>query len=502
MALGQLTEAGLLFCRGVPPQSAYLFKHALVQDAAYGTLLRARRHELHARVAALLRDRFPDLVERQPELLAHHLTGAGDTERAVDQWLKAGQFAAMRSAHAEAIAHFDRGLALLSSLAETIQRDRREIELQLAKGPSLLAARGFQSPEALATYERARSLCEKSGDAEHLFAALWNLWLTTGIRDIDAARPLSNRLLILTERTSDTALRLEAHHSALRTDFCIGQLTPARGHCEEGQRLYDFEQHRALAHLYGGHDPGVCAWQHGGLIEWLLGYPDEALASLREAVQLAERLHHPFSISHALHFDAVLRLFRREPERAIQRAEDAAALVAEQRVAPILDSNILRAAALLAQDATEPAIASLRAGLAGRQAWVLAHQYQMALAVEVFHRAGDFEAAWGALAEAQAAGKAERWWEAEIQRLKGALLLAQGDAEETEHCFEQAIRIAQHQQAKSLELRAATSLARLWGEQGRRAEARERLAPIYDWFTEGFDTADLKDAAALLVQLA
>jgi class 3 adenylate cyclase len=501
-SLAQLTEAGLLFCRGVPPQSSYLFKHALVQDAAYGTLLRSRRRELHARVAAVLEKRFADLVERQPELLAHHLTGAGATAPAIDQWLKAGQFAAVRSAHTEAISHFDRGLALLASLAETTQRDRQEIELQLAKGPSLLAAKGFQSPEAVATYERARSLCEKCGDAEHLFAALWNLWLTTGIRDIDAARPLSNRLLLLTEQTTNTALRLEAHHCALRTDFCVGELEPAREHCDEGRRLYDFEQHRGLAHLYGGHDPGVCARQHGGLIEWLLGYPDKAVESLREAVLLAERLHHPFSISHALHFDAVLRLFRREPDQAFQRADDAAVLAAEQRVSPILDSNILRAAALLAQDATEPATASVRAGLAARQGWVLAHQYQMTLAAEVLHRAGDLDGAWAALTEAEAAGKAERWWEPEIHRLKGLLLLSRGNLIESEACFERAMRIAQRQGAKSLELRAAVSLARLCGEQGRRRKAQELLAPVYGWFTEGFDTADLKEAAALLDSLA
>ena len=501
-SLSQLTEAGLLFCRGVPPQSSYLFKHALVQDAAYGTLLRTRRQELHERVAAVLEERFPDVVERQPELLAHHLTGAGATARAIAQWLNAGQFAAMRSAHTEAISHFDRGLALLASLGDTTQRDRQEIELQLAKGPSLLAAKGFHSPEALATYERARSLCDECGDAEHLFAALWNLWLTTGVREIDAARPLSNRLLTLTERTTDTALRLEAHHCALRTDFCVGELEPARVHCEEGRRLYDFEQHRGLAHLYGGHDPGVCACQHGGLIEWLLGYPDKAVVSLREAVQLAERLHHPFSISHALHFDAVLRLFRGEPEKALGRADDAAALAVEQRIAPILDSNILRAAALLAQNVTAPATASVRAGLAARQSWVLGHQYQMTLASEVLYRAGDFDAAWAALAEAEAAGKAERWWEAEIHRLKGVLLLSRRNLGEGEAFFRRSIRIAQRQGARSLELRAAANLARLWGEQGRRHEAHDLLAPVYGWFTEGFETADLRDAKALLDSVA
>jgi len=273
VALGQLTDAGLLFCRGVPPQSSYLFKHALVQDAAYSTLLRGRRQELHARVAAALEEHFADLVERQPELLAHHLTAAGNTERAVEQWLKAGQLAASRSAHFEAIAHFGRGLSLLGSLPETEKRDQHEIALQLATGLSSLTAKGLGSPEAAVAYTRARDLCEKTNDADRLFVALWNLWLNTAMRDIDAARPLSNQLLILTKTEDDSALRLQAHHSAWFTRFYAGEPAPAHGHCAEGSRLYDFERHRSHAFLYGGHDPGGCAHLNGAWLEWLLGYP-------------------------------------------------------------------------------------------------------------------------------------------------------------------------------------------------------------------------------------
>ena len=308
--LAQLTEAGLLFCRGTPPHASYLFKHALVQDAAYGTLLRARRQELHARVATVLEDDFADVVERQPELLAHHLTGAGATDRAMAQWLKAGQFAAARSAHLEAIGHFDRGFALLASLPETPDRDRCEIDLLLAKGPSLLTAKGFNSPEAAAAYERATQLCETAGTKGQLFIALWNLWLTTSVRNIEAGRPLSKRLLLLTDdRQDDRALRLEAHHSAWFTHFCAGEPAVARDHCNEGRRLYDFEQHHSLAFSYGGHDPGVCARQWGALVEWLLGYPDTAVVSAREGFHLAERLHHPLTLEHALFNEAVLAFF-------------------------------------------------------------------------------------------------------------------------------------------------------------------------------------------------
>ena len=502
-ALDQLGDAGLLFCRGVAPHATYLFKHALVQDAAYSTLLRGRRQELHARVAAALEEDFADLVERQPELLAHHLTAAGDSERAVERWLMAGRHAAARSAHYEAIGHCDRGIALLRSLPETPDRDRQEIELELTRGPSLLTAKGFNSPEAVEAYERARGLCDKCGDADNLFVALWNLWLTTSIRNVDAARPLSSQLLILSERQEDSALRLEAHHSAWFTRFGAGEPAPAREHCDEGRRLYDFDRHHSLGLLYGGHDPGVCAYQHGALLDWLLGYPDKAVASIREAVSLAKRLRHPLSLSHALIYGSVLHLFRREPDIAFQRVSDAEALAAEQRIARVLDTNVLRGAALLANDELELATASIRAGLAGRKAWQLAHQYQLTLVAEVLARGGDYDGALAALAEAEAAihAGAERWWEAEIHRRKGVILLSRNLVGESEASFERSLAIARRQQAKSPELRATRDLARLWGEQGRRAEARELLAPVYGWFSEGFDTTDLKEAAALLDEL-
>jgi class 3 adenylate cyclase/predicted ATPase len=505
-ALARLTEAGLLFCRGAPPHSSYLFKHALVQDAAYGTLLRTRRQELHARVAAALEQDFGDVVERQPELLAHHLTGAAATERAIDQWLKAGRHAAGRSAHVEAIGHCDRGLALLASLPKTPDRDRREIALQLVRGPSLLTTKGFNSPEAAATFERATVLCETSGDKGQLFIALWNLWLTRGIRNIEAARTLSKRLLLLTDQQDDSALRLEAHHSAWYTHFCAGEPAVARGHCDEGRRLYNFEQHRSLAFSYGGHDPGVCARQWGALVEWLLGYPDKAVTSVRDGIHLAERLHHPLTLEHALFNEAVLHLFRRESDIAYRCADDAASLAADQRLTLLWDPDILRGSALLERGAADEAIASIRAGLAAREAveWALGRHYQMTLASEVLQHAGDHDGALAALAVAERVISTigERWWEPEIHRRRGLLLLSERRLPESQASFETSIRIARAQQAKSLELRAATSLARLWGERGRRAEAQQLLAPVYSWFTEGFDTADLKEAKTLLDALA
>jgi predicted ATPase len=454
----------------------------------------------------VLQQHFADLVERQPELLAHHLTAAGDTERAVDQWLKAGQHAAERSTHLEAIGHFDRGLTTLTALPEGPARDRREIELQLARGLSLLTTKGFTSVEAAEAYARARDLCEKSGDADHLFVALWNVWMTTASRDTNAARPLSDKLLIMTRNDRETGHRLEAHHSAWFTHFYSGEPSSARRHCDEGRRLYDIDRHRSLAFSFGGHDAGLCASNHGALSEWLLGYPDQALATINDAVRLAQFLAHPLSLDHTFLYDSIIHLFRGEPDLAVVRAHDAEELAGEQRLALLINTDVLRGGALLAQGLVEDAAASVRQGLATRDftGWHLYQPYQLALVSEVLGRASDPDGAAGALAKARNAMEAgnERWWQSEIYRLTGVLLLSQGKIAKCESCFQQAIRIARQQEAKSLELRAATSLARLWGEQGRRTEARELLAPVCGWFTEGFDTVDLKEAKALLDQLA
>ena len=297
-ALSRLTEAGLVFCRGVAPNSSYLFKHALVQDAAYGTLLRTRRQELHARVAAVLEADFSDLVERQPELLAHHLTGAAQTERAVAQWLIAGQFAAARLAPLEAIRHFDHGLFLLGSLPEGAARDAQEVELQLARGLSLFFTEGFISEAAARSYTRARELAERRNDDRQLIVAIYGQWQgIAGAGDVAAGRSLSKKLLALTAAaTTDSGLRLQAHHTAWATCLNGGEPAPGREHCAAGRRFYDIEAHRSHRLLFGGHDPGVCARMVSGHIEWVLGFPDTALAAAREATDLAEQLHHPLSL--------------------------------------------------------------------------------------------------------------------------------------------------------------------------------------------------------------
>jgi hypothetical protein len=499
--LDRLAEAGLLFCRGVAPQSSYLFKHALVQDAAYGTLLRIRRQELHARVAAALENRFADLVERQPELLAHHLTAAGETERAVDQWLKAGQYGAQRSAHHEAMRHFERGLSILAALPGGLARDKCEIELQLARGLSLFTAEGFRSARAAQAYARARQLAEGQGDAHQLFVAVYGLWQSAdGTGNALDCRRLSNRLLQLTRDSADDGLRLQAHHAAWPTCLRSGEPMAAREHCDEGRRLYDPERHRSHRLLYGGHDPGVCAGNIGAAVYWMLGYPDKGLAIGSEALATAERIAHPLSLQMGLVYSVRLHLNRGEPELALQRLGAVEALVAEQRLGLFEEPQILRGAALSTQGALNEAVACLREGLARRAGDL----YAIACLAEALARRGEHAAALAAVREGRKAQKemGRYWLDAELHRLEGIALAGLNRLEEAQSALQEALRIARKQQAKAYELRAATSLARLWGEQGRRAEARDLLAPVYGWFTEGFDTADLKEAKALLAELA
>jgi predicted ATPase len=500
-ALGQLNDAGLLFCRGLPPASSYLFKHALVQDAAYGTLLRRRRQQLHGDIAAVLDKEFADLVERQPELLAHHLTGAGDTERAVAQWLKAGQHAAAQSAHVEAIAHLERGLALLGSLPDTAERDSPEIELQLALGMSSIRAKGMISVAVREAYSRAGELAEKHGDERRLFQALYGVYQhNVGSGRILAALPLAERLLsVTTHEDTDPGLRLQAHH-ALWTALLIGG-QPARclEHGEIGRRRYDPERYRSHRDLYGGHDAGVCAWMMGSHAEWLLGHPDTALTNSNSGVTLAKRISHAPSLIFALSYAASLHVHRREPELILARLTAAEAVAAEQRLSVFISPQLLRGMALFLLGQLRDAIVYLREGLPpGRTGGIRSLGFSI-LAVALAQQGDHAEGLAGlreALKSVEASG--EGWWNPELHRSCGLVLQSQNKLPESEVAFKQALQLARQQQARSWELRAATSLARLWGEQGRRTEARELLAPVYGWFTEGFDTPDLKEAKALL----
>jgi tetratricopeptide (TPR) repeat protein len=448
-----------------------------------------------------LETRFADRAESQPELLAHHLTAAGDTERAAHQWLKAGRHAGWRSAYLEAIAHLERGLGLLHSLPESPNRDGCEIDLQLALAGCLLTAKGAIA--AKPPYMRAFDLAQSSSSPQQRFDALYGVWQSTNMSgDSAGASPLSARLLSMTEQEGDEGLRLQALHSAWATLAFAGDPAKTREHTDAGRLLYDPEKHASHRFVYGSHDPGACALLLGAWAEWLLGYPEKALASSADSVSLAERIAHPFTLGLALTFGAVLHLNRREPERALSLAEAAKALAAEQRLSLPFEPGMVHGAALVGQSAAEEAIARIREGVT--KSTGPGRPYGLAFLAEGLAGRGDRAAALAALQEGLELTRAtgEHGWDAELHRLAGTVLLAENKLGEGEASLRQAIRIAQAQQAKSLELRAARDLARLWGEQGRRTEACDLVAPVYSWFTEGFDTADLKEAKALLDQLA
>jgi predicted ATPase len=510
--LQQLVEAEFLYQRGLPPQATYLFKHALIQDTAYQSLLRSTRQRHHQRIAQVLETQFPETAATQPELLAHHYTEAGCPALAVTYWQKAGQRAVERSAYAEAISHFSKGLEMLKTLPDTPAHLQQELDLQIVLGPALIVTQGPASPGVDLFYARTQELCQQVGETPQLFPVLWGLWRFYSNRgEYQRARMLGERLLSLAQQVHDTALLLEAHHALWPTLSSTGEFAAARAHLEQGRALYGPQQHRSHALLYGGHDPGVCCLSHAAWSLWILGYPDQALQSMREALTLAYELAHPYSLAVALRFATALHQSRRKQQAVRERAAALMALATEQGFAQELArAIILRGWALASQEQGTEGTAQMHQGLAAYRATGTERQqpYYLALLAEAYGSIGQATEGLSLLAEALATvdRTGEHEWGAELHRLQGELLLAQvGErqkGQEAETCFHQALDVARHHQAKSWELRAAISLSRLWQRQSKPAEAHALLAPIYGWFTEDFDTADLQEAKALLDELA
>jgi len=507
--LHQLVEAEFLYQQGLPPQATYLFKHALIQEAAYQSLLRSTRQQYHQHIAQVLEARFPDICEMQPELLAHHSTEAGLHEQAIGYWQKAGQRAIERSANLEAIGHLTTGLEVLKTLPDTPERTQQELVLQMALSTALVSTRGLSAPEAEHAYVRARELCQQVGDAPHLFSVLWGL-CATHIQQgkLRIAHELGEQCLTLAQRLQDSALLLEAHTILGACLYWIGELAPARAHLEQGIALYDPDQHRSHAFQYG-FEPGVHCRFFMAHTLLLLGYPDQALQRSHEALTMAKELAHPQSLALALYAAAVVHHSRREWHLIKERAEAEVALSTEQGLPLWLPWGIIFGGRVLAEQGQgEEGIAQMRQAVTAFEAIQsrLLRPYCLALLAEAHGKVRQTEAGLAVLAEALTVAheNGERQYEAELYRLKGELLLKQDvpDEPEAESCLRQAVDVARQQQAKSLELRAAVSLSRLWQQQGKRVEARALLAPIYGWFTEGFDTKDLQEAKALLEELA
>ena len=507
--LHQLVAAEFLYQRGVPPQATYTFKHALIQDVAYQSLLRSTRQQYHQRIAQVLEAQFPETVATQPELVAQHYTAAGCTEQAMPYWQRAGQHASDRSAHLEAISHLTTGIELLKTLPETPERTQQALTLHIALGAALQMAKGQAAPEVEHAYTQARALCQQVGETPELVPVLFGLWRFYVVRpQLHTARELGETLLRLAQRADDPALAVIAHYALGATWFCLGALPAARQHLEEAIARYTPDQRRAPVFRMG-QDPGVACRVYAALTLWLLGYPEQALARLHEALALAHELSHPYSLAFARCWAAYVSQFRRDVPAVHEQAEAAVALATEQGF-PLWAAmgTILRGWALAMQGQGEEGMAQVRQGIAAYRATgaALLVPYFCTLLAEVSAHLGHPEDGLQALAEAHTLveQQEERWWEAEICRLRGVLLLRQPGTPqaEAEAWLQRALDVARRQEAKSLELRAAMSLSRLWQQQGKQAEAHALLAPIYGWFTEGFDTADLQEAKVLLEALA
>jgi class 3 adenylate cyclase/predicted ATPase len=503
--LSRLVEAEIVYQRGLPPQSTYIFKHALIQDAAYQSLLKSTRQQYHQRIGQVLEEQFSETAQAQPELVAQHYTEAGLIEQSIAYWYKAGQRAIERSAHVEAIAHLRQGLALLQTLPETPDRLQREVDLLIALGASLLATKGQAAPEVEQTYLRARQLCEHLDDPHQRFPIWRGLSTYYLVRaELQTAHELDEQLLTLAQHVQDSALLSVAHRALGATLLYLGETALAHTHFTQGLALYDPQQHRTSAFLYG-QDTGVSYRSYTAWTLWFLGYPDQGLARSHDAVTLAQQIDHSFSLCVALVFAAMFHAFRREVRAAQERAEAVISLSKEQEFPQWMASgSMLRGWALAHQGQAKEGIAQLTQGLTAWRAMgaKIPRSYYLALLAEAHGTMGQPEAGLTALAEALTLVDTTggRWYAPELYRLKGALLLQQSldNQAEAEACFHHALDISRNQQAKSFELRAATSLAQLWDQQGKRQEAYDLLAPVYGWFTEGFDTADLQDAKALL----
>jgi class 3 adenylate cyclase/predicted ATPase len=506
--LHQLVEAEFLYQQGLPPQATYRFKHALIQEAAYQSLLKSTRQQYHQQIAQVFETRFPAVVETQPELVAHHYTAAGLAEQAVPYWQRAGQQASDRSAYLEAVSHCTTGIALLQTLPETPARTQQSLTLYIALGAALLMTKGQSAPEVAQAYTQARALCQQVGETPELVPVLYGLWRFYVLRpQLPTACELAETLLHLAHRPDDPALAVIAHYALGTTWLWRGALPAAHQHLEDGIARYTPDQHR-LPVFRMGHDPGLACRAFAAWTLWVLGYPAQALACLHESLVLAHELSHPFSLAFARCRAAFVFQVCRDVPAVLEQAEAAVALATAQGFSQWTPwGTSMRGWALAMQGQGEAGMAQVRQGITAYRATgaALHVPYFCTVLADVCDHLGYPTDGLQALAEAQTLveQQEERWWEAEVCRLRGVLLLRQtGTSQaEAETWLQRALDVARRQEAKSLELRAAMSLARLWQQQGKRTEAYELLVPIYGWFTEGFDTADLQEAKALLAEL-
>jgi class 3 adenylate cyclase/predicted ATPase len=515
-ALDRLILAGLLFRQGLPPHANYLFKHALVQDAAYGTLLREPRRALHARIADTLESQFAEIAETRPELLARHCREAGLIEKATGLWGKAGRRSLERSALVEAVVQLSRALDQIVALPATPERRREQIKLQVALITPLVHVKGYASPETKAATERARLLIEQAEalgeppeDPLLLFSVLYGFWVANYVAfNGDVVRELAAQFLAVAEKQAATVPLMIGHRLMGQSLLFTGDVAQGRAQYDQAIALYDPAEHRPLATRFG-QDVGVAIRCYRSFALWLLGYPDAALRDIERALKDAREIGHAATLMYTIGHAQFAYIFFGNYATANGLADELVALADRKsaslwRAFGIGNQGLLLALTGKATDAVQRMESGLAAWRStGSTLWMPLYLPHLARA---HAELGQYQDAWRCISDAMTAVETtkERWCEADVHRIAGdiALRAREPDAAKAEAHFERALAIARAQQAKSWELRASMSMARLWRDQGKRDEARNLLASAYGWFTEGLDTLDLKQAEVLLDELA
>lgn len=501
--LMKLVEAELLSDQRDGPSPVFRFKHALIQDAAYQSLVRNSRQHYHRKIADTLKEQFAEVAETEPEVLAHHYANSDRREAAIPYLRAAAEKSMRRSANPEAIAHLAKAKDLLGLLPEGPERLQEELQLQLAIGTPLIATRGFASPEVGEVYGRARQICELAGLAPQLYPVNWGLWVFyTACAKHREAQKLAERCKAMGESENNADLRMLAHHAVGVTLSTLAQHEDALRELESAIALHDPERHAPLAFAYG-QDSGVVCRSQAAFSLWFVGYPDKANKMNEEAVALAERLKHPYSLAAALDYSAWVDQLRGDSEAAQRHAEQAIAISAQHDfVFWLLTGMILRGWALANRGQVDEGLPLMVQALEGyRQTGAgILQPYYKALLAEVYARVGKETESFRLLDEAEAAVKVndERWWEPELYRQRGELMLrrlssADSPLGDAEAYFQNALCVASAQGAKSLQLRAATSLGRLWMKQGKASEAKRIVGEARAGFTEGFELPDLQE---------
>ena len=509
-ALQQLTDSGLAFRRGEPPEATYTFKHALIQDAAYDSLLNTRRQALHAKIAQVLEAQFPKSIDTEPELLAHHLTAAGQNAPAVRCWQRAGALAFKRLAHKEAISHFRQGMALIGTLPASAERDGLELDLRTPLGTASLALNGWQAPEVWTSLHPALALAKSLGRHEAMATIYWGLWvyvLTQG--RIDEALGWVDAMLAAADSSGNADLFIMGHRAACVTHFYRGAFAQSVEHGDAVLAVYDDDRHRHLADLVNT-DPKTAVGNFTASAVWMLGHPDRAVRVAEARDVHARRRAHPFDLGYALTWGGEVWELRGESKPLLARVDEAERLGRAHHLPFISEvlAQLMKGLAWMRAGRTAEATVQLRSAMdrwSANGALALM-PYLRATLAEGLAEAGDPDGGLAlveeSLAQIARPGWGERSHLAEVLRVKGALQQRRGEPALAEASYLAALEVARAQQARSWELRIATSLARLWQAQGRSADAQALLAPVYAWFTEGFETRDLREAKALLEVLA